>query len=406
MGGALAQSQGAGHTLDLRLALQLPREPFGPHHRRAACSWAATTCACGPTCRCWNTRGRVDFTQEGVQVVGANAGIWVVISRCSTAARCPMAPCVSTGQGTVSADGLRRATELGGASKLAASLQGQTAYRLQLGFNKRPSGVPAHQQPRRTGVDPARAAEQARRGGVAAARADPAAGRCGRQHPPRTTSCASSRERAAGPLPARAGLRRVLACCAARSASTRRRRRRCPARRRWRSSINRCPLDAWRTVLGRRRQPAWAQAHSRGIHAAPDHVARTRADRVEAPLHSRAGRAAAQRRCGGAPSCSRPDRRHGRVPRAAQRRRGGQVQARLSRLHLAAEPRRTVPRAEPTIDVAPSTMPAMDVIVDDLEWRGRKSAASRSKRSIASRPARRSASGACSACRCACPRPR
>ena len=59
-----------------------------------------------------------------------------------------------------------------------------------------------------------------------------------------------------------------------------------------------------------------------------------------------------------------------REPRSAAA--AGQVQARLSRLHLAAEPPSTAPRAEPTIDVAPSSVPAMDVVVEDFEWRGRK----------------------------------
>jgi uncharacterized protein YhdP len=60
-----------------------------------------------------------------------------------------------------------------------------------------------------------------------------------------------------------------------------------------------------------------------------------------------------------------------REPRGANA--AGQLQARLSRLHLPATDVAAAPTREPaSADVTPSSVPAMDVVIEDFEWRGRK----------------------------------
>ena len=134
-GGALAQTMGNG-SADLRLALRLPLADLERSTIKGSVQLA------GNDIRLRNdvpmlaqSRGRVDFTNRGVQVVGATAralGGEMTFeggSQSDGSLR-------FNAQGTVSADGLRRANELGIASRLATALQGQTAYRLQLGFVK------------------------------------------------------------------------------------------------------------------------------------------------------------------------------------------------------------------------------------------------------------------------------
>jgi uncharacterized protein (TIGR02099 family) len=76
-------------------------------------------------------RGRVDFTHKGFSVVGASAralGGEVTFEGGST----PDGALRFVGQGTATADGLRRANELPALQRLGAVAGGQAAYRLQL----------------------------------------------------------------------------------------------------------------------------------------------------------------------------------------------------------------------------------------------------------------------------------
>ena len=133
IGGALAQTMGNG-SADLRLALRLPLADLEQSVVKGSVQLG------GNDIRLRNdmpmlaqARGRIDFTHKGVQVVGATAralGGEVAFDGGSL----PDGSLRFNGQGTVSADGLRRAPELGLAARLATALQGQTAYRLQLGF--------------------------------------------------------------------------------------------------------------------------------------------------------------------------------------------------------------------------------------------------------------------------------
>ena len=78
-------------------------------------------------------KGRVDFTEKGFAVVGASAKIFGGDATFDGGSQ-PDGTVRFNGQGTVSADGLRRATELGQLARAAGSLSGQASYRASLGF--------------------------------------------------------------------------------------------------------------------------------------------------------------------------------------------------------------------------------------------------------------------------------
>jgi uncharacterized protein (TIGR02099 family) len=78
-------------------------------------------------------KGRVDFTQKGFAVVGASAR--VLGGEASFEGGTQSDDSIRfAGQGTATAEGLRRATELGPVARIATALSGQAAYRFNLGF--------------------------------------------------------------------------------------------------------------------------------------------------------------------------------------------------------------------------------------------------------------------------------
>lgn len=78
-------------------------------------------------------KGRVDFTNQGFAVVGASARLYGGDASFEGGSQ-PDGSVRFKGQGSVSAEGLRRATELGGLARMASVLSGQAAYRASLGF--------------------------------------------------------------------------------------------------------------------------------------------------------------------------------------------------------------------------------------------------------------------------------
>ncbi|MGH8797242.1 MAG: YhdP family protein, partial [Caldimonas sp.] len=78
-------------------------------------------------------KGRVDFTQKGFTVVGATARVLGGDASFGGGTQGDDSIRFSA-QGSASAEGLRRAVELGPVAHLAAALNGQAAYRLNLGF--------------------------------------------------------------------------------------------------------------------------------------------------------------------------------------------------------------------------------------------------------------------------------
>ncbi len=78
-------------------------------------------------------KGRVDFTHKGFSVVGASARVLGGDATFEGGTQSD-GSVRFTGQGSLSADGLRRSADLGAAARAAGVLQGQTAYRMSLGF--------------------------------------------------------------------------------------------------------------------------------------------------------------------------------------------------------------------------------------------------------------------------------
>jgi len=135
LGGALAQASASGNA-ELRLALQLPLAQLDQTTVKGSLQLVGNDLRLrGDAPPLVQARGRVDFTHKGVQVVGAAAralgGEFAFDGGTQSDGSLRFA-----GQGTATADGLRRAGELGGMVRLAAAMQGQAAYRLQLGFVK------------------------------------------------------------------------------------------------------------------------------------------------------------------------------------------------------------------------------------------------------------------------------
>ncbi len=78
-------------------------------------------------------RGRVDFNNKGFEIIGGSA--WLYGGEASFEGGTQADGTLRfTGQGSVNAEGLRRATELGAATRAAGALSGQTSYRASLGF--------------------------------------------------------------------------------------------------------------------------------------------------------------------------------------------------------------------------------------------------------------------------------
>jgi uncharacterized protein (TIGR02099 family) len=78
-------------------------------------------------------KARVAFTQKGFTVAGGSARVFGGEASFDGGVQAD-GGLRFNGQGVALAEGLRRATELGGLSQLAASMSGQTPYRLSLGF--------------------------------------------------------------------------------------------------------------------------------------------------------------------------------------------------------------------------------------------------------------------------------
>jgi len=78
-------------------------------------------------------KGRVDFTHKNFGIVGASARLFGGEASFEGGLQAD-GSIRFNGQGTASAEGLKRATDLGQAARLAGALSGQAAYRMNLGF--------------------------------------------------------------------------------------------------------------------------------------------------------------------------------------------------------------------------------------------------------------------------------
>lgn len=131
---ALAQASGSGNA-DLKLALSIPL-----HSGNEASTVKGSVVLAGNDVRIHpdtpllgGARARVDFTHKGFSVAGGTARVLGGDASFDGGVQAD-GSMRFTGQGIVTADGLRRAGELGPLSRLASSLVGQAPYRMTLGI--------------------------------------------------------------------------------------------------------------------------------------------------------------------------------------------------------------------------------------------------------------------------------
>lgn len=132
-GHAFATSTFSGNA-DLKLALDIPLDDTDRSTVKGSVTLAGNDVRLRPDVPLLaNARGRVDFTETSVKLVGTTAralgGELVFDGGTQSDGSLRF-----NGQGTATAEGLRRATELGGLARLAQVLGGQAPYRLSLGF--------------------------------------------------------------------------------------------------------------------------------------------------------------------------------------------------------------------------------------------------------------------------------
>jgi uncharacterized protein (TIGR02099 family) len=132
-GQALAHASGTGNA-ELKLALALPLYELPASTVKGSLALAGNDVRFTPhTPMLAGTRARIDFTHKGVNVSGASARLFGGEATFDGSTQADGSLRFS-GQGTASAEGLRRATELGPLARLASSFTGQASYRASLGF--------------------------------------------------------------------------------------------------------------------------------------------------------------------------------------------------------------------------------------------------------------------------------
>ena len=140
IGKALAQSTGAG-AAELQLGLSIPLRDVASTDVKGQLLLAGNDVRITPeTPLLAGARGRVEFDRSGFALVGASAraygGDLTFEGGTQHNAAAGEASIRFTGQGSTTADALRRVPELGLLARLAGHLKGQTSYRLDLGFVK------------------------------------------------------------------------------------------------------------------------------------------------------------------------------------------------------------------------------------------------------------------------------
>ncbi len=133
MGQSLAQTTATGPA-ELKLALNLPLWDGTLSTVKGSLTLPGNDLRIQPdTLPMGNVRGRVDFTERGFTVAGATARVLGGDASFDGGTQ-PDGSLRFNGQGVATADGLRRAGELGLVARVATVLSGQTSYRVALGF--------------------------------------------------------------------------------------------------------------------------------------------------------------------------------------------------------------------------------------------------------------------------------
>lgn len=132
-GNALALSTATG-SADLKLGLSVPLAEVAATTVRGSVTLAASDFRLRPdTPLVGAARGRVDFTQKGFSIAGASGRLLGGDLNVDGGLQ-PDGSMRFVGQGTATAEGLRRGSDVGGAAlaRLASSLSGQASYRVAL----------------------------------------------------------------------------------------------------------------------------------------------------------------------------------------------------------------------------------------------------------------------------------
>ena len=133
--GALANAKASG-AADLKLALNIPLETLGATTVKGTVTLAGNDVRITPDSPLLGSaRGRVDFTQSTLTVAAATAKVYGG-ELAFEGGMLPDGALRFTGQGTATAEALRRASELGPVTKIATTLSGQAAYKVALGFTR------------------------------------------------------------------------------------------------------------------------------------------------------------------------------------------------------------------------------------------------------------------------------
>lgn len=131
-GRALAQASGSGQA-DLKLALSVPLADVEASTVKGSVALPGNDLRISPdTPLLGGAKGRIDFTHKSVTLAGTSARILGGDATFGGGTQAD-GSIRFRGQGTVTAEGLRRATEMGALSQLAGSLGGQTTYQMDLG---------------------------------------------------------------------------------------------------------------------------------------------------------------------------------------------------------------------------------------------------------------------------------
>jgi len=133
IGKALDNSTGSGNA-ELKLNLGIPLDHVDKATTKGSVTLAGNDVRITPDSpQLGNAKGRVNFTHKGFDVVGASARLYGGDTTFDGGMQADGSVRFN-GQGTVTADGLRKATDLGQLARVANSLNGQTGYRASLGF--------------------------------------------------------------------------------------------------------------------------------------------------------------------------------------------------------------------------------------------------------------------------------
>ena len=133
IGKALDASTGSG-SAELKLSLGIPLMHFDNSSAKGSVTLSGNDLRITPDSPLLaGAKGRIDFTNKTFAVVGASAKVYGGDMSFDGGLQAD-GTLRFNGQGSVTADGLRRATELGQVARLATAMNGQTAYRASLGF--------------------------------------------------------------------------------------------------------------------------------------------------------------------------------------------------------------------------------------------------------------------------------